>query len=187
MGATTSQGTGPGSASNIKPLILNGTVKTLNIEPNAVTATGLDNNALSKAPVVLNTETQTINSSYANKPLVFNRAAGVVVTLPAATGTGDVYKFYVNTTVTSNSYKVQVANATDVICGLAFGDDGDGEPANAWPSGATSDTITMDGSTQGGVKGDSIEIIDIASGLFSCTVFITQSGTEATPFSAAVS
>ena len=187
MGATTSQGTGPGSASNIKPLILNGTVKTLNIEPNAVTSTGLDNNALSKAPVVLNTETQTINSSYANKPLVFNRAAGVVVTLPAATGTGDVYKFYVNTTVTSNSYKVQVANATDVICGLAFGDDGDGEPANAWPSGATSDTITMDGSTQGGVKGDSIEIIDIASGLFSCKVFITQSGTEATPFSAAVS
>ena len=187
MAATTSQGTGPGSVSNIKPLIKNGDVKTLNIEPNAVTAASLDNNALSKAPVVLNTETQTIDSSYANKPLVFTRAAGVVVTLPAATGTGDIYKFFVNTTVTSNSYKVQVANATDVICGLAFGDDGDGEPANAWASGATSDTITMDGSTQGGLKGDSIEIIDVATGLFSCKVFITQTGTEATPFSAAVS
>ena len=187
MAATTSQGTGPGSVSNIKPLVLNGDVKTLNIEPNAVTASGLDNNALSKAPVVLNREPQTIDSSYANKPLVFTRAAGVVVTLPAATGTGDIYKFFVNTTVTSNSYKVQVANATDVICGLAFGDDGDGEPANAWASGASSDTITMDGSTQGGLKGDSIEIIDVAAGLFSCKVFITQTGTEATPFSAAVS
>jgi hypothetical protein len=45
----------------------------------------------------------------------------------------------------------------------------------------------MDGSTQGGLKGDSIEIIDVATGLFSCKVFITQTGTEATPFSAAVS
>jgi hypothetical protein len=187
MAATTSQGTGPGSASNIKPLVFNGSVKTVNLESNAVTAAKLDNNALSKAPVVLNTATQTLDSSYAGIPLVFTRTAGVVVTLPAATGTGDVYKFFVNTTVTSNSYKVQVANATDVICGLAFGDDGDGEPANAWPSGASSDTITMDGSTQGGLKGDSIEIIDVATGLFSCKVFITQSGTEATPFSAAVS
>jgi len=187
MAATTSQGTGPGSASNIKPLVFNGNVKTVNLESNAVTAAKLDNNALSKAPVVLNTAEQTLNSSYAGIPLVFTRAAGVVVTLPAATGTGDVYNFYVNTTVTSNSYKIQVANATDVICGLAFGDDGDGEPANAWASGASSDTITMDGSTQGGLKGDSIEIIDVATGLFSCKVFITQTGTEATPFSAAVS
>jgi hypothetical protein len=187
MGATTTQGTGNGSASNIKPLILNGSVKTANIEPNAVTAAKLDNNASSKAPLVLNTAAITLNSSFAGIPLVFTRAAGVVVTLPAATGTGDIYKFYVNTTVTSNSYKIQVANATDIISGLALADDGDGEPANGWPTTSTTDTITMDGSTQGGIKGDSIEIIDIASGQFCVRAFLTNSGTEATPFSAAVS
>jgi len=187
MGATTTQGTGNGSASNIKPLILNGSVKTANIEPNAVTAAKLDNNAVSKAPLVLNTAAITLNSSFAGIPLVFTRAAGVVVTLPAATGTGDIYKFYVNTTVTSNSYKIQVANATDIISGLALADDGDGEPANGWPTTSTTDTITMDGSTQGGIKGDSLEIIDIASGQFCVRAFLTNSGTEATPFSAAVS
>tara|TARA_R110000868_G_scaffold36969_2_gene130850 strand:- start:10562 stop:11497 length:936 start_codon:yes stop_codon:yes gene_type:complete len=138
------------------------------------------------APFVLNTATQTLTSQHANVPLVFTRAAGVVVTLPAATGTGRKYEFAVNTTVTSNSYKVQVANITDIIQGLAFGKDGDGEPANGWSTTSTTDTITLDGSTTGGIKGDSIIIQDIASGLFSCRVFITQSGTEATPFSAAV-
>ena len=187
MGATTTQGTGNGSASNIKPLILNGSVKTANIEPNAVTAAKLDNNALSKAPLVLNTDAMTLNSSFAGIPLVFTRAAGVVVTLPAATGTGDIYKFYVNTTVTSNSYKIQVANATDIISGLALADDGEGDPANGWPTTSSTDTITMDGSTQGGIKGDSLEIIDIASGQFCVKAFLTNSGTEATPFSAAVS
>lgn len=187
MGATTTQGTGNGSASNIKPLILNGSVKTANIEPNAVTAAKLDNNASSKAPLVLDTAAITLNSSFAGIPLVFTRAAGVIVTLPAATGTGDIYKFYVNTTVTSNSYKIQVANATDIISGLALADDGDGEPANGWPTTSTTDTITMDGSTQGGIKGDSLEIVDIASGQFCVRAFLTNSGTEATPFSAAVS
>ena len=45
----------------------------------------------------------------------------------------------------------------------------------------------MDGSEKGGIKGDHWEIVDIASGLFHVRGFITQSGTEATPFSAAVS
>jgi hypothetical protein len=139
-----------------------------------------------RAPFVLNASTKTLTNVHANIPLVLTRAAGVVVTLPAATGTGNKYEFLVNTTVTSNSYKVQVANVTDIIQGLAFGKDGDGEPANGWSTAATSDTITLDGSTTGGIKGDSIEITDAASGLFTCRVFITQSGTEATPFSAAV-
>ena len=187
MGATSTEGTGQGSASNIKPLVFNGSVKTVNIEPNAVTAAKLDNNALSKAPFVLNVATITLDSSKAGIPLVFTRAAGVVVTLPAATGTGDIYKFYVNTTVTSNSYKIQVANATDIISGLALADDGEGDAANGWPTTSSTDTITMDGSTQGGIKGDSLEIIDIASGQFCVKAFLTNNGTEASPFSAAVS
>lgn len=186
MGATSTEGRGNGSASNIKPLVLNGSVKTANIEPNAVTAAKLDNNALSKAPMVLDTATMTLDSSKAGIPLVFTRAAGVVVTLPAATGTGDIYKFYVNTTVTSNSYKIQVANVTDVISGLALADDGEGDAANGWPTASNTDTITMDGSTKGGIKGDSLELIDIASGQFCVKAFLTNNGTEASPFSSAV-
>ncbi len=193
MGATTTEGTGNGSASNIKPLILNGSVKTVNIEPNAVTAAKLDNNALSKAPLVLDVATITLDSSKANIPLILDRLAGVVVTLPAATGTGDTYKFYVKTTVTSNVYKIQVANGIDIMSGVAFGSDDEtplsGTPTaiDMWIAGASDDTITMDGSTKGGKKGNHIEILDMASGMFHVRAVLTQTATEVTPFSNAVS
>jgi len=193
MGATTTQGTGNGSASNIKPLILNGSVKTANIEPNAVTAAKLDNNAVSKAPLVLNTAAITLNSGFSGIPLILDKVDGIVVTLPAATGTGDTYKFYVKTAVTSNVYKIQVANGTDIMSGVAFGSDDEtplsGTPTaiDMWVAGASDDTFTMDGSTKGGKKGNHIEILDMAAGIFHVRAVLTQTATEVTPFSNAVS
>jgi len=193
MGATTTEGTGNGSASNIKPLILNGSVKTVNIESNAVTAAKLDNNAVSKAPLVLNTAAITLNSGFSGIPLILDKVDGIVVTLPAATGTGDTYKFYVKTTVTSNSYKIQVANGTDIMSGVAFGSDDEtplsGTPTaiDMWVAGASDDTFTMDGSTKGGKKGNYIEILDMAAGMFHVRAVLTQTATEVTPFSNAVS
>ena len=183
MSTQTTMGTGNGSIESVYPIIRNKIV-TANLAAKAVTREKL---AVS-APVVLSAATVTITAeTHANLPLVLTRAAGVVATLPKAYGSGNSYKFYVDTTVTSNSYKIQVANATDVIQGQAFGDDGDGEPGNGWSTSSTSDTFTMDGSTQGGYKGDSVEILDIAAGLFVVKAYLTQTGTEATPFSAAVS
>jgi len=193
MGATTTEGTGNGSASNIKPLILNGSVKTVNIESNAVTAAKLDNNAVSKAPLVLNTAAITLNSGFSGIPLILDKVDGIVVTLPAATGTGDTYKFYVKTTVTSNSYKIQVANGTDIMSGVAFGSDDEtplsGTPTaiDMWVAGASDDTFTMDGSTKGGKKGNYIEILDMAAGMYHVRAVLTQTATEVTPFSNAVS
>jgi len=193
MAASTTEGRGNGSASNIKPLILNGSVKTVNIESNAVTAAKLDNNAVSKAPLVLNTAAITLNSGFSGIPLILDKVDGIVVTLPAATGTGDTYKFYVKTTVTSNSYKIQVANGTDIMSGVAFGSDDEtplsGTPTaiDMWVAGASDDTFTMDGSTKGGKKGNYIEILDMAAGMFHVRAVLTQTATEVTPFSNAVS
>ena len=58
--------------------------------------------------------TQTDHSS---RVVTLNRAAGVTVTLPAATGTGDKYIVVIGTTATSNANVIQVANATDVMDG----------------------------------------------------------------------
>ena len=224
MSTQTTEGTGPGSVELLKPRILNGVVKTVNLATDAVvnvdvadsaistaelaalavTTAKLDalavtqakiaNTALSKAPVVLSAATVTLTAAtHANVPLVLTRAAGVVATLPAASGTGNNYKFYVDTTVTTNAYVVQVANATDVMTGVAFGSDDEaaltGTPTaiDMWVAGATSDTLTMDGSTRGGLKGNYVEILDIAAGLFHVKAVLTQTGTEVTPFSAAVS
>ena len=214
MSTQTTEGTGPGSVELLKPRILNGVVKTVNLATDAVvnvdvadsaistaelaalavTQAKIANTALSKAPVVLSAATVTITAAtHANVPLILTRAAGVVATLPAASGTGNNYKFYVDTTVTTNAYVVQVANATDVMTGVAFGSDDEsalaGTPTaiDMWVAGATSDTLTMDGSTRGGLKGNYVEILDIAAGLFHVKAVLTQTGTEVTPFSAAVS
>lgn len=117
---------------------------------------------------------------------LFNRAAGSTVTLPAAKGTGFKYRFMVGTTVTSNSNIIQVANSDDTFKGVIVGAADSGNTVNGWEAASTSDTITLNGSTQGGIQGDVIEIVDIAEGVFQVNGIIQQTGTEATPFSAAV-
>ena len=189
MSTQTTMGTGNGSIESVYPIIRNKIV-TANLAAKAVTREKI---AVSE-PVVLSAATVTITAAtHANVPLILTRAAGVVATLPAASGTGNNYKFYVDTTVTTNAYVVQVANATDVMTGVAFGSDDEsalaGTPTaiDMWVAGATSDTLTMDGSTRGGLKGNYVEILDIAAGLFHVKAVLTQTGTEVTPFSAAVS
>lgn len=113
--------------------------------------------------------------------------AASTVTLPAATGSGNRYLFIV-AAVNTNNHKIQVANATDVFEGLAYIAQDGGDAMVAFESAATSDTITLNGTTTGGAAiGDRIEIIDYASGKFHILAHLTGTGTEATPFSAAVS
>ncbi len=112
-------------------------------------------------------------------------AAGLTITLPASTGSGNVYRFFVATTVTSNAYLIKVANATDVIQGV-LGVATDAAGVNV-PTAATTDTISMNGSTTGGLIGSYVTIIDAVSGVFSVSGALISTGTEATPFSATVS
>ena len=123
-------------------------------------------------------------ADYNGQTIGLSRAAGITVTLPAATGTNAVYSFVISTTVTSNSYKIQVANATDVMSGIANVAGTTGTPFGTLPA---SDTLTMNGTTQGGIAGSYVEIIDIATGVFFVRGALIGSGTVVTPFSAAVS
>ena len=121
------------------------------------------------------------------KTILLDLAAGFTVTLPAALGTGAMYRFKIKTTVTG-SMVIKVANATDVFVGVARANsDAALNPTNTWIAGATDDTITMNGVATGGVAGDLIKIEDVASGIFHVELSLNQSGTEATPFSATVS
>lgn len=117
--------------------------------------------------------------------LIGNAAAGMTVTLPASTGKGDVYKILVGTTITSNNFIIQVANATDVLMG-AVGLTTD-IAGSVMPTAATSDTITMNGTTKGGVKGSYVEVKDVTTGFWLLSGNLICTGAEADPFSAAVS
>jgi hypothetical protein len=93
----------------------------------------------------------------------------------------------IKTTVTSNTTVIKVANASDTMAGRAIACADSGNSVNGWETAGSSDTITLDGSTTGGLRGDTVEITDIAEGIFVVNASLTQTGTEATPFSATVS
>ncbi len=128
--------------------------------------------------------TLTVTSDSNGQTINLSRAAGITVTLPAATGTKAVYTFIVATAVTSNNNIIQVANATDTLNGFAAVG---GTTASVFGTLPASDTITMNGSTTGGLVGSYVQVTDIAAGEFLVTAALVGSGTPATPFSAAVS
>jgi hypothetical protein len=109
-------------------------------------------------------------------------------TLPAATGTGNTYTFVVGATATgTGTYVIKVKNSTDVMAGRAYTlQDNAGDTIVGFETAADSDTITLNGTTTGGTKGDIVTITDIGSGLFLVKCDLTGTGTEATPFSATV-
>jgi hypothetical protein len=135
--------------------------------------------------VVAITASATLNpGAHGGVPVVLNAAAGLTVTLPAATGSGVTYEIIVGTTVTSNSYIIKVANASDVMMGaLTVATDIAGVTC---PTTSTSDTITMSGSTTGGVLGSRVKLIDAAANKWQVSGELVSTGAEATPFSATV-
>ena len=134
------------------------------------------------------TANASLTAEDSGKLLNFNVASGCTITLPAATGTGIEYHFVVLTTVTSNDYIVQVTG-DDTIDGMILNCDDDTSDAVAiWKTAAASDTITLNGSTKGGIIGDSFKLTDIAADQWLLHAATTSgTGTVATPFSAAVS
>ena len=142
----------------------------------------------SNALVTADAATLTVSSAaHSGRTVLLDRAAGQAVTLPAATGSGNSYKFFVVTTITSNTTTIKVANATDVMAGMAIVANDGGNTASIFETAATSDTITFDGDTTGGIKGAVVELQDVASGLWSVAIRTAATNTEATPFSATVS
>ena len=137
-------------------------------------------------PITVTAATITLTKDHANAVINLSRAAGIAVTLPAALGTGRPYKLFTLTTVTSNNNIVQVANSTDVMQGVAWFLTTASDNVIGFKTSATSDTISMNGTTQGGVVGDIIEITDVKAGFFSVKMFASPTGSYATPFSAAV-
>lgn len=124
-------------------------------------------------------------AAHDGKVITLNRAGGIAVTLPAATGSGTKLQFIVGTTYTTAGTIKVVGD--DVMTGSALLAQDAADTAVMFETAADSDTITLNGTTTGGIKGDSVELIDIAADLWWVRVVGSATGTEATPFSATVS
>lgn len=115
-------------------------------------------------------------------------AAGSTVTLPASTGSGKTYRFYVSVLATTNSHIIKVANASDTMLGIVWCMADTSANAQAFAAVAgTSDTITLNKTTTGSVTiGEFIEITDVATNKFMVHGFTSSTGIAVTPFSATV-
>lgn len=122
-------------------------------------------------------------AAHAGQTIVSNLAATQTFTLPAATGSGNTYRVFIKTTKTGNMI-IQVASSSDIMQGaVGVTTDAGGVVI---PTASTSDTITMSGSTTGGVAGSQVELQDVASGVWRVSGALVSTGAEASPFSASV-
>ena len=146
---------------------------------------------LQNASVIAAGATYTASVADHNKTILLNTAAGSVVTLPLATGSGLHLKIITSVTCTSNNHIIIVtAGATNMLQGTLIGTDTDTTDTQImYPAlvGDTFDTITMNGTTKGGLVGDHFFLTDVLTGTWALFGQINQNGTVATPFSSAVS
>lgn len=105
-------------------------------------------------------------------------AAGQAFTLPAANGKKGKFRFFVGITYTGNA-TIHTAGS-DLIAGVS---DVSGSTNGFFATASNTNTITMNGTTTGGVKGSYVELEDVGLALWRVNGRLIGSGTAATPFS----
>jgi hypothetical protein len=123
-------------------------------------------------------------AAHANKVITFASTGGLAITPPAATGTGNIYTFFCTTTVTGGSVTIdaKAGNASDVFAGNAL-QFKSGTGSTTYGTTATTNLLTFNGTTTGGILGDLIEMIDVGTHLWAIFISGQASGIVATPFS----
>ena len=133
----------------------------------------------------------------AGKQIYYTSTATATFTLPAVNTSspsdptdpnqsnnyGSTFEFVLSTTVTGN-FIVKVANSSDTMVGTAIL--GSGTTALVFSTATASDTITLSGTTTGGVGGASIKATVVGANRYKVDVVSGATGAVATPFSATV-
>lgn len=153
-----------------------------------------DDNPLVRAPLnrvvtVTTTNVTITRASHDLKDIVLNRAAGITATLPAADADslGSKFTFYIPTSL-SGTTKIKAANAADTIMGRVQVDASLASNAPvSFSAGSTADTISLNGTTTGGKKGDRFVLTVVASNQWAAYGETQATGTSATPFVVSVS
>lgn len=126
-------------------------------------------------------------AAHANRIVTISSAAPIAVTLPAATGTGNTYRFVFEVAATATTSSIKCVGTDDFAGMLAqFDTSATDITGIAFAATATDDTIAFDGTTRSGVLGTIVELIDVATGHWAGSVRGPATGSYATPFSATV-
>lgn len=136
-------------------------------------------------PIVSGTgATATLTKDQSGSVILFDRAAGIVFTLPANTP-GMVFDFFVTVTITGGAAKVITAAGTELLVGTIINTDTDSSDAVAsWKSlvAAANIAVSMNGTTTGGIKGDWLRFTCLNTTTWNVQGFTLGTSTVATPF-----
>jgi hypothetical protein len=180
------------TSATINGLTVTASTGTLTI-PNGVVFTGpaASGTAAVNSPApILAGASLAVTAAMSNSPILLNTAAGSVATLPAATGSGNKYRFIVTTTTTSGAHKILANSVSDFLNGNAVGHTAAGATLAFSAAAATAHSIQMPfAGTQpsGGFIGDYFDFIDIAANLWAVSGMYQAGTTATTPFSASTS
>lgn len=127
--------------------------------------------------------TRTLLEDESGSLILLDRAAGIVITLPAPE-VGLHYEFIATVSVTSNSYKIITDAGTTLLIGQVLSNDTDTSGAAVFfaANGSTHIAITMGGSTTGGLIGTIIRLTCVSATQWYVEAINNGSGSVATPF-----
>ena len=129
--------------------------------------------------------TRTLNENETGSLVLLDRASGIVITLPTTPKAGTFFDFMVSVTCTSNAYKVITGSAPELIVGDIFSCATDNSNAQkCFPSLVATGNISvnMNGSTQGGVKGDTFRLTCLNTTTWIVEGSTNGNSTPVTPF-----
>lgn len=127
--------------------------------------------------------TRTLSVDESGSTVLFDRAAGIVYTLPLAKP-GVFFDFVITTTITSNSAKVITGAATEFLIGGYTNVDTDTSNAVAafTGNGSTHIAVTQNGTTTGGILGTKLRFTCLSSTRWFVEGVVQGSGVVATAF-----
>jgi len=125
--------------------------------------------------------TETLTSADCGQTTLLDTASGSVVTLPASTGTGCVFRFLVTVTNTTNDHSVVLVGNDEFQGGLiSIGTTADQTDAFTAADGGDVDAIQMNGSTEGGLLGTYIVVQDVAADTWGLSGIVISTDASAT-------
>lgn len=127
--------------------------------------------------------TRTLNELESGSLCLFDRAAGIVFTLPTTPTPGTYFDFAITTTITSNNGKIITGSATEFLIGSLTSIDTDtGNAVAAFTgNGSTHIAVTQNGTTTGGVLGTKLRFTCLSATRWMIEGNLLGTGVVATP------
>jgi hypothetical protein len=127
--------------------------------------------------------TLTLTSAHYGSLIRMNAASGnQAVTLPSSSGSGGAIEFVITTAVGGGTLTI-TSPGSDRMQGRAITTDDTANLVEGFEDGGDANTFTLNGTTTGGLVGDTIKVIDISSGRWQLNAVLANTGTPSTPWS----